>query len=205
MGAHLDATYSYLAMTKRSQYVDTHVHADHASGLEGFAFYSHFVLRRRARLVAHPRVVSRLWDGRLAGGMDELADAGTWERRRMGFADYFDLEPLDEARAVRVGPFEIECRPTRHLVPTTALRIRAGGRALGLSADTAFDPGLVEWLGASDLVLHETGPGIHTPYDALLSLAPPVRRKLRLIHYPDEFDVAGSEIEAVAQGRRYTV
>ncbi len=28
MGPHLDATYSYLAMTKRSQYVDTHVHAD---------------------------------------------------------------------------------------------------------------------------------------------------------------------------------
>ena len=28
MGAHLDTPYSYLAMTKRSQYVDKHVHAD---------------------------------------------------------------------------------------------------------------------------------------------------------------------------------
>jgi chlorite dismutase len=28
MGAHLDVTYSYLAMTKRSQYVDKHEHAD---------------------------------------------------------------------------------------------------------------------------------------------------------------------------------
>lgn len=28
MGAHLDTAFSYLAMTKRSQYVDTHVHAD---------------------------------------------------------------------------------------------------------------------------------------------------------------------------------
>jgi chlorite dismutase len=28
MGAHLDTAYSYLAMTKRSQYVDRHVHAD---------------------------------------------------------------------------------------------------------------------------------------------------------------------------------
>ena len=28
MGAHLDTTYSFLAMTKRSQYVDRHVHAD---------------------------------------------------------------------------------------------------------------------------------------------------------------------------------
>src|SRR5712692_11211423 len=28
MGAHLDTPYSYLAMTKRSQYVDRHAHAD---------------------------------------------------------------------------------------------------------------------------------------------------------------------------------
>src|SRR5437867_2755904 len=28
MGAHLDTPYSYLAMTKRSQYVDRHEHAD---------------------------------------------------------------------------------------------------------------------------------------------------------------------------------
>ncbi len=183
----------------------THVHADHASGLEGFGFFTHFVLRRRARLVAHPRVTARLWDGRLAGGMDELAEPETWARKRMGFADYFDVEPLDDARAVRVGPFEIECRPTRHLVPTTALRIRAGGRTLGLSADTAFDPALIEWLAQADLVLHETGPGIHTPYEALASLPLGTRSKLRLIHYPDDFDTAASVIEPLVEGRRYAV
>jgi hypothetical protein len=137
--------------------------------------------------------------------MDELAEPETWARKRMGFADYFDVEPLDEARAVRVGPFEIECRPTRHLVPTTALRIRAGGRTLGVSADTAFDPALIEWLAQADLVLHETGPGIHTPYDALASLPLETRSKLRLIHYPDELDTAASVIEPLVQGRRYGV
>jgi ribonuclease BN (tRNA processing enzyme) len=183
----------------------THIHADHASGLEGLGFFSHFVLRRRVRLAAHPLVAARLWEASLAGGMDALADPTTWARRRMELADYFELEPLDEARPVRIGPFEIECRPTRHLVPTTALRIRAGGRTLALSADTAFDPRLVEWLAEADLVLHETGLGIHTPYESLAALPPEVRGKLRLIHYPDQLDLASSAIEPLVEGRRYEV
>ncbi len=183
----------------------THVHADHASGLEGLGFYSHFVLRRRMKILAHPAVADGLWEGRLSGGMGEVADPSTWASRRKVFSDYFDLEPLDAERAVRVGPFAIECRRTRHVVPTTALRIRAGGRCLALSSDTAFDPRLVAWLAEADLVLHETGSGIHTPYEALAALPDDTRAKLRLIHYPDEFDPKASGIEALVQGRRYEV
>jgi ribonuclease BN (tRNA processing enzyme) len=185
--------------------VITHVHADHASGLEGLGFYSTFVLRRRACVLAHPQVAAGLWDGSLAGGMSELAADATLRSRRMRFADYFDLVPLDEERTVTFGPFEIECRRTRHVVPTTALRIRAGGRCLGLSADTAFDPRLVAWLAEADLVLHETGPGIHTPYEALAALPEETRAKLRLIHFPDDFEPPAGGIEALVQGRRYEV
>ncbi len=185
--------------------VVTHNHADHASGLEGLGFYSHFVLSRRARVLAHPRVAAGLWDGSLAGGMSELAADATLQSRRMRFADYFDLVPLDEDRTVQLGPFEVECRRTRHVVPTTALRIRAGGRCLGLSSDTAFDPRLVAWLTEADVVLHETGPGIHTPYEELAALPDETRAKLRLIHYPDDFDTGASGIEPLVQGRRYEV
>ena len=183
----------------------THVHADHASGLEGLGFFNHFVLKRRAKLVAHPRVAADLWDGRLSGGMREVGDGVNRTTRRRGFADYFDLEPLDETRAVRVGPFEIECRRTKHVVPTTALRIRGGGRSLAISSDTVFDPELVAWLAEADLFLHETGPTIHTPYDKLAALPVNVRAKARLIHYPDAFDLAASAIEPLVEGRRYDV
>jgi ribonuclease BN (tRNA processing enzyme) len=183
--------------------VITHVHADHCSGLEGLGFFAHFVLHRRMKLLAHPRVADGLWGGRLSGGMGEVADPATWASRRKVFSDYFDLEPLDEEHGVRVGPFEIECRRTRHPVPTTALRIRGGGSCLGLSSDTAFDPRLVGWLAEADLFLHETGPSIHTPYDALVALPPEIRRKARLIHYPDDLDRAASAVEPLDQGRRY--
>ncbi len=126
-----------------SAVVLTHLHADHASGLEGFGYFSRFVLGRRARLVLHPSVRARLWEGHLAAGMEALLDADAESPRDMGLDDYFELQSLDFERPLALGPFRIECRATRHHVPTTALRITAAGRSLGISADTSFDPELV--------------------------------------------------------------
>jgi ribonuclease BN (tRNA processing enzyme) len=183
----------------------THLHADHASGLEGFGYYSHFALRRRARLAIHPRVAGRLWDGHLAAGMEQLMPQAGAVPHPMRLEDYFEVAPLDATRPVAVGPFAIECRPTIHHIPTTALRIQAGGRRLGISADTAFDPDLIAWLAEADLVIHETNLGVHTPYERLAALPADLRRKMRLIHYPDAFDTASSAIEALQQGRRYEI
>ncbi len=184
----------------------SHQHADHASGLEGFAFFSHFVLKRRATLVAHPTVTARLWSHTLSGGMDTfgLEEIGE-ERSTKSFEDYFDLRPVTETEPVRIGPFTIECRPTIHPIPTTAIRVSAGGKALGYSGDTYFDPGLIEWLGAADVMVHETAYGIHTPYAKLADLPSHVRQRMRLIHFPDDFDPAKSVIEPLRQGVLYEV
>lgn len=185
--------------------VVTHLHADHASGLEGLGYFFHFALRRPAPLLAHPDVVTRLWAGHLAAGMEQLLPAVGAPMREMSLEDYFVHTPLDPARAVPLGPFSIECRPTIHHIPTTALRIRAGGRCLGYSADTAFDPTLIAWLAEADLVIHETNHGVHTPYERLAELPAALRAKMRLIHYPDAFDLEASVIEPLTQGRRYEV
>ncbi len=198
-----DASGLDLRLERVSTVVLTHLHADHASGLEGYGYFSHFALGKRARVAAHPAVISRAWDGHLAAGMERLeSPAGL---RMMGFDDYFEHVPLDVKRATSIGPFEIECRATHHHVPTTALRVRAGGRVLGLSADTSFDPKLIAWLAEADLVVHETNYGTHTPYEALAALDPLLRAKMRLVHFPDTFDLEGSVIECLAQGRVYEV
>jgi ribonuclease BN (tRNA processing enzyme) len=189
--------------------VITHLHADHSSGLEDFGYYSYFVLRRRAQLLIHPSVAARLWEGHLAAGMEQISlrDDGPFTRRKLD--DYFDVVPMDEAQAVQVGPFSIECRRTIHAIPTTALRIQAGGRTLGFSADTAFDPTLIAWLAPADLIVHEVTfgehTGLHTPYDKLAALPEPLRTKIRLIHYPDAFDLDASIIEPLHQGQCYSV
>lgn len=182
----------------------THLHADHASGLEGFAFFHHFALGRRARLVLHPDVQERLWKNKLSASMEMFADETDLkklETRR--FEDYFEAHPVTEAKPYTLGPFTIECRKTIHPIPTTAFRIHAGGKVLGHSADTCFDPELLAWLSEADLVIHETNHGIHTPLEKLLEIEEPLRSKLRLIHYPDSFDPKSCPLEALEQGRLY--
>jgi ribonuclease BN (tRNA processing enzyme) len=185
----------------------THLHADHSSGVEGLAYWLHFYKQTKLKLVAHPNVVARLWDGHLAAGMEQLMPTLPPSRAiepsyvHKSFDEFFDVVPLDEARAATIGSFSIECMRTIHHIPTYAVRIRAGGRALGHSADTAFDPELIAWLSEADLVVHETNYGTHTPYEKLAALPPQTRAKMRLIHYPDDFDLAASVIEPLHQGR----
>lgn len=183
----------------------THLHADHSSGLEGLAYFSFFVLKRKLALLAHPDVTRRLWDGHLAAGMECLIEQRGAEPNPKHFEDYFAVTPLSTESSVRFGPFTLECRRTYHHLPTTAFRIHAGGRTLGYSADTAFDEGLISWLAEADLVVHETNYGVHTPYEKLAALPAELRARMRLIHYPDDFDLQASNIEPLAQGRRYTV
>jgi ribonuclease BN (tRNA processing enzyme) len=188
-----------------SAVVLTHLHADHCSGLEGLGYYTFFYLKRRLPLYLHRDVLARLWDGHLAAGMEHLMPSVGAPIREMHLDDYFEVHLLDETTEATCGPFAIECRKTIHHVPTTALRIRADGRTLGHSADTAFDEGLVLWLSAADLVIHETNYGVHTPYEKLAALPADERRRMRLIHYPDDFDVAASTIECLREGRLYDV
>ena len=92
-------------------------------------------------------------------------------------------------------------RPVRP--STTALRISIEGRArplLGYSADTAFDPELIEWLAEAELIIHETNFGVHTPLAALVGLPAEQRARMRLIHYPDQLDPATAPIRCACEG-----
>ena len=182
----------------------SHLHADHCCGLEDFGYFSFFALGRRAKLLMHPDASARLWDGLLAAGMELVQTKPDEPSVRKHLDDYFQLIDLDLSRPVKCGPFSIECRRTIHSVPTFAFRITAGDRVLGYSADTAYDPTLIAWLDDADLIVHETTTmihtGVHTPYEKLAALPESLRSKMRLTHYPDDFDVNASVIEPTAPG-----
>jgi ribonuclease BN (tRNA processing enzyme) len=177
----------------------THVHGDHMNGLEGVAFYKHFVDGKRVRLVSSPEVRSVIWDERLKASMSALWDGQ--QLRNKTFVDYFEHVPLSWTEETRVGPFRIRARRTVHHVPTSAILVEARGRTLGYSSDTAFDPELIAFLEPADLIIHETNLGpAHTPYSALAALPAELRSRMRLIHYPDAFDVTDTAIAALREG-----
>jgi ribonuclease BN (tRNA processing enzyme) len=187
----------------------SHLHADHCSGLEDYGYYSYYVLGRRASLAIHPTVSARLWDGLLSGGMGETQPQGAAAPIQKHLDDFFDVVPLSTTSPVALGPFAIECRPTIHSIPTTAFRVSVAGRTLAFSADTVYDPSLIEWLAAADLIVHEAndddGSTVHTPYTRLAELPAALRARMRLIHYSDAFDLAASVIAPLTQGHCYTL
>jgi hypothetical protein len=130
-----------------------------------------------------------------------LMEAPGGPYRSLTLDDYAEVHPLGPGES-RIGDLELSWRPTIHHIPTSAIRVRAGGASFGYSADTAFDAGLVAWLEEADLFFHETNLGVHTPLASLVALPEATRARMRLIHYPDFHDVASSPIACAREGER---
>lgn len=188
-----DGRFHGLDLHRVNTLVLTHLHADHASGLETIAAFFKIVLKRRLRLVALPEVLEGV-----PRFLHAIKDLGTME-------DLFDVVPVDEGQGIELLPaapgfnsgLTLKVRRTKHPVPTAALRIWDQGRQFAYSCDTSFDGALWEWLwrgsnqmeSPADLVVHEVGHGIHTSIDDILRTARTERdwgKRLWLIHYPDD-------------------
>ena len=193
-----------LDFTKIDHFLITHVHGDHMNGLEGVAYFKHFVENKRVQLLCTPEVREVIWSERLKGSMSQLWN-GT-EFYSLSFDDYFAFTQLEWAGVTSIGPFKIEVRRTRHHIPTCAVRVESNGRILGYSCDTAFDPGLIEFLEPANLIFHETNFGpAHSPYASLAALPEELRQRMRLVHYPDGFDSNASAIQAAHEGEGFHV
>ena len=184
-----------LPLAKLAGVALTHLHADHASGLEGFGAYWKY----------HPPGPE---DRPVLFAGEQVMQAFRARRE----AELFRLRTvLDGTAATRTGPFVIESRRTLHgNMPAYAFRFSADGRTLGHSGDTAFDPELVRWLAAADRFIHEVGgteldSDQHTHHAHLAALPDDVRRKMWVAHAVDEFDPAKVGLEPLRQGQVYAV
>jgi ribonuclease BN (tRNA processing enzyme) len=133
----------------------SHLHADHCCRPEAFGYYSFFALGLRAKLLMHPDASARIWDGLLATGMELIRAKDGEPASHKKLSDDFELIDLEQSGSLRCGPFTIECHRTIHSIPIYAFRVTADNRVLGYSADTAYDPALIEWLAPADLIIHE--------------------------------------------------
>lgn len=187
----------------------SHLHADHASGIEGFGYYNYYVLGRRARLAALPEVASQLWTGTLSGAMGETWPWPGQPATPRSFEEFFELDVIDEGQApLEIGPFRIVCRRSAHSIPCAAFRVEAAGRTFAFSGDAMYDEDLIRWLAdGADLIVHEATahdpPGPHTRIDPLaaFAVANGFADRLRVSHYPDDYpDRLAPPLEPLRQG-----
>ncbi len=118
--------------------------------------------------------------------------------------DYFDVRILTPGTPANVGGLSVECRFTRHPVPTIGLLVREShrlGAGLGWSGDTPFEREHIDWLNQAGVIVHESNVGpSHTPIENLNALPVEIKRKMRLTHLPDDFDPAATDIAILREG-----
>jgi ribonuclease BN (tRNA processing enzyme) len=181
----------------------THLHGDHSNGLESFGFYRR-IARNRGECPTIPRLhinaksAQRLWS-KLAPAMD-APQLGLSAPSKL--EDFFDVRIIEPGIASTIAGLVVECRFTKHPIPTTGLLIRDNeGRTFGWSSDTPFDREHIDWLSRADLIVHECNVGpAHTHLDELEALPNHIRAKVRLIHTVDEFDPRATTMAMLRDG-----
>lgn len=163
----------------------THVHGDHAYGLEQLGYNAMFHTPRRVTLFLEQGIESVLWEHCLKGSMQYTGD-GEHE-----LSDYFDIEIVQN--------HEFNFR-SKHF-ETFATQHTPGKSSYGIIADENFvytsDTKPLCWLRyAGDRfgrILHDCSTryesSVHSSYRRLIEYYPRrVRKKMTAIHYEDNID-----------------
>lgn len=174
----------------------THVHADHAFGLERFGLECRFRYGFRPRLYLLESLREELWEHTLKGVMGQLGEGpATLE-------DFFEVCLVTEAGFDFHG---VQCQPfaNRHTPGKPSYGLSLNNRVL-YSGDTKpiprllarFDPEII----FHDCTLQPSNP-VHASLDELMALYPPQwRERIYLMSYEDHWREHREVVEAHFRG-----
>jgi ribonuclease Z len=162
----------------------THEHADHVSGfplmMERLWLYGR---RRPLDVYGIAPAISQ------AQRVHDAFDTSTWPD--YPGCRYHEVAHTTRAPVLTDDDWHIVASPSRHSVPSVALRIehRESGRVLAYSCDTAFSQEVIDLSVGADLLVHEAtgvGPGHANALEAAEVAARAEVGRLLLVHLPPE-------------------
>jgi hypothetical protein len=178
----------------------THLHDDHAGGLETLGFYYYFVKGRKLRLFVSEDQVGTLWSGVLSGGMLDIQDEED-NHVKADISTYFDVALFNEKTTMTFENIHLKPVKMKHVHGHDSWGLLIDQRVLWTSDCKEIHPMLLEQypyrtLGKDlDMVFHDcqmfVGPNagksdVHTNFWQLhRELSMWVRAKTVLVHYGD--------------------
>lgn len=175
----------------------SHLHDDHAGGIEYIAFKTYFETYNfgkpefgsmRPRLIGHETVLLNGWDNCWKGGLESL------RHKTNSLEDYFQCKYLKDNENFDFYGTEIQSIRTVHIeddkrvVPSYGLVIK-GNKKVFISGDTQFTPNLLDKIYNSvDLIFHDCEfadykGSVHSQFHQLSGLNNRVKSKMYLYHY----------------------
>lgn len=169
----------------------SHLHADHAGGLEWLALTTKFDPRctQKPNLFICEALVNDLWNKTLSGGLSTI------QCEFAKLSTFFDVHPIPVNGTFMWENQEFRIIQTVHVVNGFSLMYSFGlymvvnGLKVFITTDTQFAPRqMTDFYLMSDLIFHdcETAPfssGVHAHYTELLTLPEHLRKKMWLYHY----------------------
>lgn len=173
----------------------THLHADHAAGVEWIAFTSYFdpTCEYHIQLFGNNTLLRKGWDTTWKGGLESI------QGKVMTLNDYFDVTMVRDNEMFVWEDITFEIVQTVHvmngyaIVPSYGLMLTDPdtNKKIFITSDTQFNPNqLKDFYTNADLIIHdcETTPfssGVHANYSELRTLDDKIKGKMLLIHYQD--------------------
>lgn len=168
----------------------SHLHADHAGGLEWLAFSTKFDSTcKKPNLYLCKRIVSDLWNKVLSGGLSSLPGEVA------NLAAYFNVHPIKENSFFVWHNLEIHIVQTVHVVsgfsvmPSYGLFFTVNNVTVFITTDTQFAPHqITELYKKADIIFQDCetltkNSTVHATYKELLTLDKDIRNKMWLYHY----------------------
>jgi ribonuclease BN (tRNA processing enzyme) len=168
----------------------SHLHADHAGGLEWLAFTTKFDQRcEKPNLFICERLVNELWNNVLSGGLNSL------QGQAASLSTFFNVHAIEENGSFYWHKQEIRLLQTLHvmsgfaILPSYGLIFKSNGLNVLITTDMLFSPiNMHDFYEMADIIFHDcetndTKSGVHSHFNELITLPDHIKQKMWLYHY----------------------